>query len=97
MKRHASVVRFSPLLEGPPNSPVALTTNLEDLELGAWGSGRLCNNNYVREGVEQCDGFDKAACVGDCLSNCTCDASGLKPDLIVSVALRGTHFLRHSL
>jgi len=36
---------------------------------------QTCGNN-LREGSEQCDGTDAAACPGQCLGNCTCPKEG---------------------
>jgi hypothetical protein len=38
-----------------------------------------CGNN-IREGSEECDGSDDAACPGQCLANCVCDATLRPPD-----------------
>jgi len=36
----------------------------------------VCGDNQVNETAEECDGFDDAACPGDCLADCTCAVCG---------------------
>ena len=38
--------------------------------------GAVCGDN-IREGTEQCDGTDDAACPGSCQQNCRCAAEGV--------------------
>jgi hypothetical protein len=83
---HDVTVRFCPQASGPVSSPVDFSTNRGNAQKMVFGAGVLCNHNNSREGVEQCDGSDDAACPGLCQPDCTCGAPAQKPDLIISIA-----------